>query len=161
MPSLTELQRVALADVLSAGPKVRRLTRLFAEAGHELYLVGGSVRDALMGRLGNDLDYTTSARPDAIEALVRTVTSAVWDVGRAFGTIACRIKETDGSEWLVEITTFRADSYVDHTRKPEVQFGDHLGGDLVRRDFTVKSRRTRSPPRWSPNTTSGLRVWST
>ncbi|MGV8907798.1 MAG: CCA tRNA nucleotidyltransferase [Propionicimonas sp.] len=139
MPSLTEQQRVALADVLSAGPKVRRLTRLFAEAGHELYLVGGSVRDALMGRLGNDLDYTTSARPEAIEALVRTVTSAVWDVGRAFGTIACRIKETDGSEWLVEITTFRADSYVDHTRKPEVQFGDHLGGDLVRRDFTVNA----------------------
>ncbi|MCC6497554.1 MAG: CCA tRNA nucleotidyltransferase [Propionibacteriaceae bacterium] len=139
MPSLTEEQRVALADVLSAGPKVRRLARLFAKAGHELYLVGGSVRDALLGRLGNDLDYTTSARPDEIEELVRKVTRAVWDVGREFGTIASRIHEEDGTEWLVEITTFRADSYVDHTRKPEVQFGDHLGGDLVRRDFTVNS----------------------
>ena len=139
MPSLTEQQQLALADVLSAGPKVRKLTRLFAGAGESLYLVGGSVRDALMGRLGNDLDYTTSARPDVIEALVRKVTKSVWDVGRAFGTIACRITEADGREWLVEITTFRADSYVDHTRKPEVQFGHHLGGDLVRRDFTVNA----------------------
>ncbi|HEY3546183.1 MAG TPA: CCA tRNA nucleotidyltransferase, partial [Propionicimonas sp.] len=79
---------------MSAGPKVRKLARLFADAGESLYLVGGSVRDALMGRLGNDLDYTTSARPDVIEALVRKVTKAVWDVGRAFGTIACHITET-------------------------------------------------------------------
>ncbi len=139
MPSLTDEQRTALHTVLHAGPKVRRLAHLFAEAGHELYLVGGSVRDALIGRLGNDLDYTTSARPDAIEALVRRVTSAVWDVGRAFGTIACRIDEADGTQWLVEVTTFRADSYADHTRKPEVAFGDHLGGDLIRRDFTVNA----------------------
>ncbi len=139
MPNLTEQQRAALASVLAAGPKVRRLTELFAAAGHELYLVGGSVRDALMGRLGNDLDYTTSAHPEQIEALVRQVTGAVWDVGRAFGTIASRITEDDGTDWLVEITTFRADSYADHTRKPEVVFGDHLGGDLVRRDFTVNA----------------------
>lgn len=139
MPALTEDQRAALASVLAAGPKVRRLARLFAKAGHQLYLVGGSVRDALLGHLGNDLDYTTSATPDEIEALVRRVTTAVWDVGRAFGTIACRIREDDGAEWIVEITTFRADNYADHTRKPEVVFGDHLGGDLVRRDFTVNA----------------------
>lgn len=139
VPTLTDEQRTALAAVLAAGPKVRRLARLFERAGHELYLVGGSVRDALLGRLGNDLDYTTSARPDEIEALVRKVTTAVWDVGRAFGTIACRIREDDGTDWLVEITTFRADNYADHTRKPDVVFGDHLGGDLVRRDFTVNA----------------------
>ncbi len=143
MPSLTDEQRAALANVLAAGPRVRRLAKAFEQAGHELYLVGGSVRDALLGRLGNDLDYTTSARPDEIEALVRTVTNAVWDVGRAYGTIACRIRENDGTEWVVEITTFRADSYVDHTRKPEVIFGDHLGGDLVRRDFTVNAMALR------------------
>ncbi len=143
MPSLTDEQRAALANVLAAGPRVRRLAKAFEQAGHELYLVGGSVRDALLGRLGNDLDYTTSARPDEIEALVRTVTNAVWDVGRAYGTIACRIRENDGTEWVVEITTFRADSYVDHTRKPEVVFGDHLGGDLVRRDFTVNAMALR------------------
>ena len=139
MPTVTEAQRAALASVLSAGPEVRRLARLFADAGHELYLVGGSVRDALLGRLGNDLDYTTSAHPDEIEALVRRVTKSVWDVGRAFGTIACRVRERDGTEWLVEITTFRADSYADHSRKPEVVFGDHLGGDLLRRDFTINA----------------------
>jgi len=143
VPSLTDEQRAALANVLAAGPRVRRLAKAFEQAGHELYLVGGSVRDALLGRLGNDLDYTTSARPDEIEALVRTVTNAVWDVGRAYGTIACRIRENDGTEWVVEITTFRADSYVDHTRKPEVIFGDHLGGDLVRRDFTVNAMALR------------------
>ena len=114
MPPVTEEQRAALDDVLAAGPKVRRLARQFERAGHELYLVGGSVRDALMGRLGHDLDYTTSARPDEIEALVRKVTHAVWDVGRAFGTIACRITEDDGTGWQVEITTFRADTYADH-----------------------------------------------
>jgi poly(A) polymerase len=141
---VTEEQRAALSNVLAAGPGVRRLARLFEEAGHELYLVGGSVRDALMGRLGHDLDYTTSARPDEIEALVRKVTRAVWDVGRAFGTIACRITEDDGTQWQVEITTFRADSYSDHTRKPEVVFGDHLGGDLVRRDFTVNAMAIRT-----------------
>ncbi|HQY99669.1 MAG TPA: CCA tRNA nucleotidyltransferase [Propionicimonas sp.] len=129
---------------MAAGPKVRRLTDSFAKAGHELYLVGGSVRDAVLGRLGNDLDYTTSARPDEIEALVRRATKAVWDVGRDFGTIACKIVEDDGTDWLVEITTFRADTYVDHTRKPEVVFGDHLGGDLVRRDFTVNAMALRT-----------------
>ncbi|HOC14359.1 MAG TPA: CCA tRNA nucleotidyltransferase [Propionicimonas sp.] len=144
MPNLTEAQRAALDTVLAAGPKVRRLTDSFAKAGYELYLVGGSVRDAILGRLGNDLDYTTSARPDEIEVLVRKVTKAVWDVGRAFGTIACRITEDDGTDWLVEITTFRADTYSDHTRKPEVAFGDHLGGDLVRRDFTVNAMALRT-----------------
>ncbi len=143
MPSLTDAQRAALASVLAAGPRVRRLARHFEQAGHEFYLVGGSVRDALMGRLGNDLDYTTSARPDEIEALVRKVTGAVWDVGREFGTIAARIREDDGTEWVVEITTFRADSYADDSRKPEVVFGDHLGGDLVRRDFTVNAMALR------------------
>lgn len=139
MPSLTQQQRTALDAVLVAAPKLKSLVDSFTSAGHELYLVGGSVRDALLGRLSNDLDYTTSAQPDQIEALVRKATKAVWDVGRDFGTIACRITEADGSDWLVEITTFRADTYDDSSRKPQVRFGDHLGGDLIRRDFTVNS----------------------
>ena len=123
MPDLTDDRRAALDAVLAAGPKIARLTKAFADAGHELYLVGGSVRDALLGRLGTDLDYTTSARPDDIEQIVRQFTKAVWDVGRDYGTIACRID--DQTSWIVEITTFRADTYVDHSRKPEVVFGDH------------------------------------
>lgn len=121
------------------GPKLTALVTSFADAGFELYVVGGSVRDALLGRLSVDLDYTTSARPEQIEELVRGVTKAVWDVGRAFGTIAARITEADRRVYHVEITTFRADQYQADSRKPEVQFGDHLGADLVRRDFTINA----------------------
>ncbi len=127
-------------------PKVARLAALFAQAGFEFYLVGGSVRDALMGRLGNDLDFTTSARPDDIERLLRQVTHQTWDVGRAFGTIAGRVDEDDGTSMQVEITTFRADAYVSDSRKPEVVFGDHLGGDLIRRDFTVNAMAVSMVP---------------
>jgi poly(A) polymerase len=137
--SLTDHQRSALDAALRGGPVLSALVESFAAAGYELYLVGGTVRDALLGRLSTDLDYTTSARPDQIEALVRRFTKAVWDVGREFGTIACRITEADGTWFQVEITTFRADTYRDDTRKPVVQFGDHLGADLIRRDFTINA----------------------
>ncbi len=139
MPSLTADQRDALAAALVVGPKMTSLVRSFADAGHELYLVGGSVRDALLGRPSTDADYTTSARPEQIEQLVRAATTAVWDVGRAFGTIAARITEADHRTYHVEITTFRADQYQADSRKPEVQFGDHLGADLIRRDFTINA----------------------
>jgi len=136
---LSPNQRKRLAAVRHVTPHVAALAASFADAGHEFYLVGGSVRDALMGRLGSDLDFTTSARPEQIEALMRKVTSVVWDVGRAYGTVAGQISEDDGSSWLVEVTTFRADSYETDSRKPAVVFGDHLGGDLLRRDFTVNA----------------------
>ncbi|MEA5118958.1 MAG: CCA tRNA nucleotidyltransferase [Propionicimonas sp.] len=125
--------------VREISPAVRELADEFASAGHEFDLVGGPVRDALLGRRSSDLDFTTSARPDAIEAILRQLTPAIWDVGRAFGTIAAQLREPDGTIWQVEVTTFRADTYVDHSRKPEVVFGEHLGGDLVRRDFTVNA----------------------
>ena len=138
MPVLSVSQQAALATVRRVSSGVQRLADLFEAAGHEFYLVGGSVRDALLGKLGEDLDFTTSAQPDQIEALVRQVTHSVWDIGRAFGTIACQVRDDEG-HWLVEITTFRADNYADHSRKPEVVFSDHLAGDLVRRDFTVNA----------------------
>ena len=138
MPVLSSSQQAALQTVRRVSGGVQRLADLFAAVGHEFYLVGGSVRDALLGKLGEDLDFTTSARPDEIEALAREVTASVWDVGREFGTIACQVRDPQG-HWLVEITTFRADNYLDHSRKPEVVFGDHLAGDLVRRDFTVNA----------------------
>ena len=139
MPELTSAQRAALDGVRTGSPAVRRLAELFGEAGHELYLVGGPVRDALLGRTGNDLDFTTSARPEAIEPILRQLSKAVWDIGRAFGTIGCAVTEPDGRKLVIEVTTFRSDAYATDSRKPAVAFGDHIGGDLIRRDFTVNA----------------------
>ncbi|MGL4831754.1 MAG: CCA tRNA nucleotidyltransferase [Propionibacteriaceae bacterium] len=124
--------------LLRITPVAGKIAQVFTDAGYRLILVGGSVRDCLMGRLGNDLDFTTDARPDEIERLLRKVTRATWDMGREFGTIGGRVKDgTD--EWIVEITTYRADTYHPDSRKPDVVFGDTLEGDLVRRDFTVNA----------------------
>ncbi len=127
-------------EVLRDHPVLAELGALFAEAGHELALVGGPVRDALLGRRVNDLDLTTSARPDDIERIVAGWADTVWDVGREFGTIGVR----KGDDHL-EITTYRSDSYDLSSRKPQVAFGDSLEGDLSRRDFTVNALALRLP----------------
>lgn len=128
-----------LRELASAEP-LATLAERFAAAGHELALVGGPVRDAFLGRPVNDLDLTTSARPDDIIRIVRPVADAHWDIGRAFGTIGARL-----GEHTVEITTYRADAYSPDSRKPEVAFGDTLEGDLVRRDFTMNALALRLP----------------
>jgi poly(A) polymerase len=125
---------------LAAAPTVARVADAFAAAGYELSLVGGPVRDALLGRPVHDLDFTTDARPDDILRVLSPIADAVWDVGRQFGTIGGRL----GDE-TVEITTYRSDSYDGQTRKPEVEFGDTLEGDLLRRDFTVNALALRIP----------------
>ncbi|MBA3265540.1 MAG: CCA tRNA nucleotidyltransferase [Nocardioidaceae bacterium] len=112
----------------------------FVKAGQEIWLVGGSVRDALLGRLGTDLDFTTSARPDEIERCLEGWVDARWDVGRDFGTIGAR-----AGQWQMEITTYRADSYDPTSRKPTVAFGDSVVGDLRRRDFTVNAMAVSLP----------------
>lgn len=117
---------------------LRELGSVFAKAGHELYLVGGSVRDALLGRLSPDLDFTTDARPEQVQKLVRSWADAVWDTGIDFGTIG-----VGKDAYRLEITTFRADSYDQVSRHPEVSFGDRLHDDLVRRDFTVNAMAVR------------------
>jgi poly(A) polymerase len=125
---------------LAASPTVSRLANAFAEASHELALVGGPVRDAFLGREINDLDFTTDANPDQILAIVKPIAEGHWDIGRAFGTIGAKIAgET------VEITTYRADSYDGETRKPDVVFGSSLEDDLLRRDFTVNAMALRLP----------------
>ncbi|MFT4042462.1 MAG: CCA tRNA nucleotidyltransferase [Gordonia sp. (in: high G+C Gram-positive bacteria)] len=106
----------------------------FSEAGHRLHLVGGSVRDAVLGRLGNDLDFTTDARPASIVTLLTGWADAIWDTGIDFGTISARRGDV-----MIEITTYRADTYDGVGRNPEVSFGDSLDGDLVRRDFTMNA----------------------
>jgi len=128
-----------LRELASAEP-LATLAARFEAAGHELALVGGPVRDAFLGRPVNDLDLTTSARPDDIVRIVRPAADAHWDIGRAFGTIGARL-----GEHTVEITTYRADAYSPESRKPEVAFGDSLEGDLVRRDFTMNALALRLP----------------
>jgi poly(A) polymerase len=124
-------------------PVLREVGELFAEAGHELYLVGGSVRDALLDRLNvADLDFTTDARPERVQQIVRRWADGLWDTGIEFGTIGA----TKGEQRL-EITTFRADSYDQVSRNPRVQFGDTLEGDLVRRDFTANAIAVRIDPK--------------
>ncbi len=117
---------------------------MFAAAGRSLYLVGGSVRDALTAGPGaasdGDLDLATEARPAEIEAIVAGWADAVWDQGRRFGTIGCR-----RGDQVFEITTFRAEVYRPDSRKPEVAFGDDIVEDLSRRDFTVNAMALRLP----------------
>ena len=137
---LPELMRQATAHLAPVVPLLTELGGLFAAAGHELALVGGPVRDAFLGRVSPDLDFTTSATPDQTLAILRPWSEAHWDIGREFGTIGAR----RGSH-TVEVTTYRADAYDGETRKPVVAFGDNLEDDLVRRDFTVNAMALRLP----------------
>ena len=121
-------------------PVLRELGSAFDAAGHELFLVGGSVRDAVLGRLNSpDLDFTTDARPDQVQQAVRGWADAIWDTGIEYGTVGVG---KDG--YRLEITTFRADRYDQVSRNPEVRFGDRLDDDLVRRDFTVNAMAVRT-----------------
>ncbi|BBY44917.1 CCA tRNA nucleotidyltransferase [Mycolicibacterium celeriflavum] len=136
-----ELLATAQVALNSHREVLRDLGRLFADAGHELYLVGGSVRDALLGRLLTDLDFTTDARPEQMQKFLRPWAGSLWDTGIEFGTLGV------GRGGLrLEITTYRADSYDQVSRNPEVRFGDNLDDDLVRRDFTVNAMAVRVDP---------------
>lgn len=112
----------------------------FVQAGHELSLVGGPVRDLYLGRVSPDLDFTTSARPEETLKVISGWADNIWDVGREFGTIALK-----KGEHTLEVTTYRADAYDKESRKPIVAFGDNLHDDLFRRDFTMNSMALRLP----------------
>ena len=130
---------------LAEGPVVSAVAAAFQNAGFELAVVGGPVRDALLGRAVNDLDFTTNASPDEILKIVTPISTAQWDIGRAFGTIGARMPVPGGAGEQVEITTYRADSYDGVTRKPTVEFGDTIEGDLARRDFRVNAMALQVP----------------
>lgn len=137
---LNMAEGLARLGALAENPVVNALAGAFADAGFELAVVGGPVRDALLGRSTHDLDFTTDARPDDILRIVTPISTAQWDIGREFGTIGARVR---GEQ--VEITTYRADAYDGTTRKPVVEFGDSIDGDLSRRDFTVNAMALRVP----------------
>ncbi|KRV47446.1 RNA nucleotidyltransferase [Wenjunlia vitaminophila] len=146
---MSQAQRRAVSELLRVSPVADDLARRFQEAGHSLALVGGSVRDALLGRLGNDLDFTTDAHPEQVLKIVRRWADAVWEVGIAFGTVGCRKTLTGtgpgAQSFHLEITTYRAEEYDRTSRKPEVTYGDSIEEDLVRRDFTVNAMAVALP----------------
>jgi poly(A) polymerase len=154
---LNMAEGVARLGALAESPIVATLAAAFADAGHELAIVGGPVRDALLDRVTNDLDFTTDARADDILRIVKPLSTAHWDVGRDFGTIGARVRDPrSGAVEQVEITTYRADSYDGVTRKPTVEFGDTLEGDLARRDFTVNAMALRVPARTLVDPSGGV-----
>src|SRR5262245_27184699 len=136
----TAAQRRAVAELLRVSPVADELGRRFEAAGHELHLVGGSVRDALLGRLGQDLDFATSAHPDRTHELLAGWAEAIWETGREFGTIA---GQRGGLR--LEITTFRAEAYDGKSRNPVVRYGQSLEDDLRRRDFAVNAMAVSVP----------------
>jgi poly(A) polymerase len=140
MSVLNSAQQNAVAELLRVSPVADELGRRFADAGHELHLVGGSVRDALLGRLGDDLDFCTDAHPEQTLAVVKGWADAIWETGRDFGTIGL---QKHGLR--IEITTFRAEAYDGVTRNPVVAYGTNLLDDLQRRDFTINAMAVSVP----------------
>ena len=136
-------------SALSSKPLASDLAEKFAKAGLTLALVGGPVRDAILGRLGNDLDFTTNAKPDETKAIIKKGADSIWETGREFGTIAAQYGDV-----TVEITTYRSEKYEIDSRNPEVKFGETIEGDLLRRDFTVNAMAlelTTTPPTFIDN----------
>jgi poly(A) polymerase len=139
-PMSKQQQQAAAALLATVSPLAAELGGLFAVAGHELALVGGSVRDVFLGRRPGDLDLTTDATPERVLELIAGWADQVWTIGIGFGTVGLR----KGSDTF-EITTYRSEHYERGSRKPEVQYGTSLHDDLSRRDFTVNAMAARLP----------------
>ena len=142
--SVNAATQLAISTLIERAPESTKLANAFNAAGFKLALVGGPVRDAILGRLGNDLDFTTDAKPAQTKKILESWADAVWEIGAEFGTIAARKGEIE-----VEITTYRSESYDLDSRKPDVQFGESIEADLKRRDFTINAMAlelTTQPP---------------
>ena len=125
---------LAIRALITKAPLASSLAEAFKAKGFQLALVGGPVRDALLGRLGNDLDFTTDAHPHETKKILKSWADNVWDTGIVFGTVAGKRGDT-----TVEVTTYRTEKYEEDSRKPDVEFGETIEGDLSRRDFTVNA----------------------
>lgn len=142
--SVNAATQLAISTLIERAPESTKLANEFNAAGFKLALVGGPVRDAILGRLGNDLDFTTDAKPAQTKKILERWADSVWEIGAEFGTIAARKGEIE-----VEITTYRSESYDPNSRKPDVQFGESIEADLKRRDFTINAMAlelTTEPP---------------
>ncbi len=142
--SVNAATQLAISTLTERAPESTKLANAFNAAGFKLALVGGPVRDAILGRLGNDLDFTTDAKPAQTKKILESWADAVWEIGAEFGTIAARKGDIE-----VEITTYRSESYDPNSRKPDVQFGESIEADLKRRDFTINAMAlelTTQPP---------------
>jgi poly(A) polymerase len=133
-----QLLTAAAVALNTRAPLLRELGAVFDAAGHQLYLVGGSVRDFVLGRAWPDLDFATDARPEQVQKIVRRWADSLWETGIEFGTVG-----VGKGEDRFEITTVRTDRYDRVSRNPQVRFGDSLDEDLVRRDFTVNAMAVR------------------
>ena len=131
---LNAAAQLAITTLTKQAPEATKLAIAFKAAGFKLALVGGPVRDAILGRLGNDLDFTTDAHPKDCEKILNKWADSVWDIGAAFGTVAGK-----KGNITVEITTYRSESYNLDSRKPNVEFGRTIEADLSRRDFTINA----------------------
>ena len=125
---------LAIRSLIANAPAASSLAQAFTANGFRLALVGGPVRDAILGRLGNDLDFTTDAHPHETKKILKAWADNIWDTGILFGTVAAKLGDV-----TVEVTTYRSEKYEENSRNPDVEFGDNIEGDLSRRDFTVNS----------------------
>jgi poly(A) polymerase len=125
---------LAIRSLVERAPLASSLAQAFKSKGFTLALVGGPVRDAILGRLGNDLDFTTNARPEDSKKILQSWADNVWETGIEFGTVAGKRADT-----TVEVTTYRSETYNPESRNPEVKYGDSIDGDLSRRDFTINA----------------------
>jgi poly(A) polymerase len=119
---------------------LKELGEIFSKNGFEISLVGGPVRDAVLGKAVKDLDLTTNAKPEEIQKCLKGWADSIWDVGIKFGTVGAKVKD-----YVFEITTYRTEQYEDTSRKPSVEFGKTLEEDLARRDFTINAMALRLP----------------
>ncbi len=140
VPMSNEQRKAVAALLRERVPEVAEIGRLFVRRGHELALVGGPVRDVLLGQRPGDLDLTTDATPDQVLTMASGWADRTWEVGIAFGTVGLRKGNT-----VFEITTYRSEQYGRTSRKPDVRYGTSLEEDLGRRDFTVNAMAARLP----------------
>jgi poly(A) polymerase len=142
--SISENNSTASNRILSAlgesADLLKELGEIFSKNGFEISLVGGPVRDAVLGKAVKDLDLTTNAKPEEIQKCLKGWADSIWDVGIKFGTVGAKVKD-----YVFEITTYRTEQYEDTSRKPSVEFGKTLEEDLARRDFTINAMALRLP----------------